>query len=337
MRTFCTIFDKKYLYQGVALYNSLKRFAGDFKLYTLCMDTTAYATMMKIRAVDLIPINIVELINPETLPVRERTTDGQFCWVCQPLICQFILDKFHVDMVTYLEADSLFFSNPEVLFEELGEDSVLISPHNYSSQFDNSVLAGKFCTQFNTFRNNEAAREVLNFWKFWCFKYDRNMPSFYPGQICLDYWPELFNSVRIITNLGAGVAPWNIQRFRFEIINSVPHVDTLPIVFYHYHQYGRYKNGNHELGTYPLPKKVIDSVYKTYVRELHFVENFVREIDSAFFFRREYESNKSFMDLLHSFTLKDFHLWLSGISRRYRGKYNVFSDWYFLKDVAKVE
>lgn len=332
MRTFCTIFDKKYLYQGVALYNSLKRFAGDFTLYTLCMDSTTYAVMMKMRTIDLIAINIDELITPETSLIRECTTHGQFCWACQPFICQFILDKFNVDMVTYLEADSLFFSDPEVLFEELGGASVSISPHNYSPQFDNSAGAGRFCTQFNTFRNNKAAREVLDFWKSWCSRYDKNAPSFYPGQICLDYWPERFNCVRIIRHLGAGVAPWNIQRFKFEIINSVPHVDNLPIVFYHYHQYGRYKNGTHELGGYPLPKKVIDSVYKTYVSALKSAESIVHAIDPAFDLRREYENNKSFKDLLHSFTLKDFRRYLSAISRRFRGRYNIFPDGYFFEN-----
>lgn len=329
MHTFCTIFDKNYLYQGVVLYNSLKRFVGDFKLYTLCMDSTAYALMAKMCADDLIPIDVDELINPETALVRERTTHGQFCWICQALFCQFVLDSFNVDMVTYLEADSMFFSNPEVLFEELGDGSVSLVPHNYSPNFDRTATSGKFCTQFISFRNNQASREVLAFWKSWCYKYDKNAPFFIPSQVCLDYWPERFDCVRIIHHFGAGVAPWNIQRFKFEIKNSVPHVDGVPIVFYHFHEYGRYPNGAHELGHYPLPREVINSVYKKYIDEIKLAEIMVREVDATFRFQKEYQNTPTLKDLFFSFSTQVIRKYLSYIRRKWRRRYNVFPDKYF--------
>src|SRR5258706_15413207 len=123
MRAYCTIFDKNYLYQGVALYNSLKRCTSDFILYALCMDSTSYRMMKKLGFPSLVPISIEYLVTAEISEVRDRTTHGQFCWVCQPLIIEFILDRHDHDMVTYLEADSWFFSDPEVLFRELGNEA----------------------------------------------------------------------------------------------------------------------------------------------------------------------------------------------------------------------
>jgi hypothetical protein len=316
-RAFCTLFDKNYLYQGVALHRSLVRHAGEFKLYALCMDSVAYDLLKKMGSDSLIPINVDELLTPEVAEVRSRTTHGQFCWVCQPLICRFILDRFGVDMVTYLESDSMFFSNPDVLFAELGAKSASIVPHNFSAEFDNSADAGKFCVQFNAFRSDAAAASILAHWTESCFKYDRNAPHSYPGQTCLDEWPGRFERVAVIEHRGAGVAPWNIRGYDLDTEGPVPQVNGVPVVFYHYHQYGRLKSGGHELGSYPMTAQVVDCFYRPYVAELRQAERAVREIDSNFIYRRQYPDPR---------TLADY----AGIlKRKLRGRYNFFPDEYF--------
>ena len=332
MRAFCTLFDKNYLYQGVALYNSLKRFAGDFRLYALCMDPEAYAMLSKMKAGNLVPVGIEELLDAEVSAVHSRTTHGQFCWVCQPLICRFILDRYGCEMITYLEADSLFFFDPEVLFEELGDRSVSLVPHNYAPEFDNTGAAGKFCVQFNAFSNGDSAAAVLEYWKSKCFEYSKDKPFVYPGQTCLDDWPERFDCVKVIANPGAGVAPWNIQRFRFEIRDSAPYVDGRPVVFYHYHAYGRYENGSHELGNYPLPARVVECIYGTYVAEIHAAEEAVRAIDPTFSHRRSYGTQFSGREVLKSPSYAGLLSYLRGWQRKLRGTCNIYPDDFFSKN-----
>ena len=321
-RVFCTLFDRNYLYQGVALHRSLVRHAGDFKLYALCMDVVAYELLRKMGADSLIPISVDELLTPEVIGVRARTTHGQFCWVCQPLVCRFILDRFGHDMVTYLESDSMFFSNPDVLFEELGAKSASIVPHNFSAEFDNSADAGKFCVQFNAFRNDAAAAAVLAHWTESCFKYDKSAPHSYPGQTCLDEWPARFECVAVIEHRGAGVAPWNIRGYELRTEGAVPHVNGVPVVFYHYHQYGRLKSGGHELGGYPMTAQVINCFYRPYVAELKLAERAVREIDPEFAYRREYPDPRTLVD------------YAGVLKRKLRGRYNVFPDDYFPDEAA---
>lgn len=329
MRAFTTIFDKNYLYQGVALYNSLKRFADDFVLYPLCMDTISYGMMMKMKSPSLIPISVDELITPEIAVVRDNTTHGQFCWVCQPLICEFLLDNFDHDMVTYLEADSLFFANPEILFNELGDASVSLVPHNYSPEFDQTASSGKFCVQFNAFRRNNEARAILDYWRLSCFKYNKKNLLTYPGQLCLDDWPERFKGVKVIQHIGAGVAPWNIQQYRFDVINSRPHVDGIPIVFFHYHQYGRCENGSHELTHYPLSKQVINFIYKIYINELAVAEKMVKSVDKTFDYRKSYKNPVAFVDVMKLPTWQNIANYLRVCKRKILGRYNVFPDKYF--------
>jgi len=328
-RIFCTLFDKNYLCQGVALYRSLVRHARDFRLYALCMDSAAFAMIEKLKFDALIPVHVDDLITAEVAAVRQRTTHGQFCWVCQPLICRHLLDRFGFDMVTYLEADSLFFSDPEVLFDEIGSRSVSLSPHNYSSEFDNAHVSGKFCTQFNAFRNDPAGRTVLAHWTALCFQYDKSAPRAYPGQTGLDDWPERFEGVAVIRHPGAGVAPWNIRGYRLDCTGRTPTVNGVPVVFYHYHQYGRFKNGAHELGSYPLTRQVVDCFYRPYVAAVREAERAVRAVDRKFIFRREYDDARTFGEVLRSFSVARASAYLQTLKRKLRGRYNVFPDAYF--------
>jgi hypothetical protein len=328
-RTFCTLFDKNYLYQGVALHRSLQRHGGDFKLYALCMDSIAHALLTKMNCPTLVPVAVDELLTPAISAVRARTTHGQFCWVCQPLICEFLLDRLQPDMVTYLEADSLFFSSPEPLFAEMAGRSASLVPHNYSREFDNSAVAGLYCVQFNAFANDSAAREVLAYWREWCFKYDKSAPTVYPGQTSLDDWPGRFPAVAVIRNPGAGVAPWNIRGYELTLKDSVPYVNGLPAVFFHYHQYGRFKNGSHDLGNYPLSQQVIDYFYRPYIRAIEEAAREVRAIDPSFAYRREYADTGTVADLLRSFSASGVIAYLRALKRKVRGRYNVFPDAYF--------
>jgi hypothetical protein len=334
IRTFCTLFDKNYLVQGVALYRSLARHARDFRLYALCMDSAAFAMLGNMKSDALIPIHVEDLVTEEVAAVRRRTTHGQFCWVCQPLICRHILDRFAVDMVTYLESDSLFFSDPEVLFAEISPGSVSLSPHNYSSEFAHADVSGKFCTQFNAFRNDPAGRLVLADWIRLCFRYDKSAPRAYPGQTGLDDWPERFEGVVVLRHPGAGVAPWNIRGYRLDSTGRTPTVNGAPVVFYHYHQYGRLKNGAHELGSYPLTRDVVDCFYRPYVAAVREAERAVRAIDSTFIFRREYDDASTFGEALRSFSAPRAAAYLQVLKRKLRGRYNIFPDAYFSEYLA---
>jgi hypothetical protein len=324
-RSYCTLFDRNYLFQGVALHDSLLVHAGDFTLYILAMDEESFVTLRKLGRPSMVPIRLDDLIDDEARVVRSNTTHGQFCWVSQPLICQHVLDLVGVDMVTYLEADSLFFSDPEPLFRELGSGSVSLVPHNFSREFDNSTTAGQFCVQFNAFRNDSFGREVLYSWRKACFNYDSRAPSVYPGQTCLDDWPTNFRNVKVIEHRGAGVAPWNVRGYRLEGF-APPFVDKQPVIFYHYHQYSRLRSGSHELGSYPMDRLVVDTFYFPYVQALRAAEESVRRVDADFNYRRLHADPPSLMDVLRTPTRSGADALLTKVKRQLRGRYNVYSD-----------
>jgi hypothetical protein len=297
------------------------RVESNFEMYALCVDHTSYEVVSNLGYINFKPVRLQNIHTEEVEIVREKTTYGQFCWVCQPLICEYLLDKYDIEMITYLEADSMFFSSYEVLFDEMADKSVTLSPHNYPEENDQSETAGKFCTQFNTFKNDACGREVLSDWKRLCFMYDKNKLRFYPGQLLLNAWPEKYDCVKVLKNIGAGVAPWNVDSYNFQHEGEKLTVNNSPIVFYHYHGYARYKNGDHELGGYKLNNDVIRYIYAAYVESIKQSEFIVQNVSKDFNYRRVIKRS-----IVRDIVIK--------IKRMIKGgNYNIYKDSFFNKIV----
>jgi hypothetical protein len=293
------------------------------------MDDLSYDIIRRLDLQDVIPIQIEELPKPEINVAKAQMSHGQFCWTCQPIVCEFILNRFNVDMITYLEADSMFFADPEILFEELGDQSVSIVPHHYSPGYDQTSISGVYCVQFNAFRNDSSAREVLHYWKSKCFEYSKDALLFYPGQLCINEWPSLFKSVKVIDNPGAGVAVWNIQHRTLSIRNNIPFVDETPIVFYHYHQFRFYSNEFLDLSLYPLAKSAFNTVYISYIKNILKAKALVQSIDAEFHVKMNLRKLITTNVLLSSLRMDDFLQFLRLFKRRIKKIHNIYREDFF--------
>ena len=61
MKYLCTLADKNYLKQGLALLKSLKDTSNSFTVYFLCLDTYTFQALQGID--NVIPIKLDELVN----------------------------------------------------------------------------------------------------------------------------------------------------------------------------------------------------------------------------------------------------------------------------------
>ncbi len=285
MNSFCTYFDRNCVIQALALFDSLKRNSQDPRLYVICLDEYALDLLRSMDIPGIIPLPEAEIEDEELREVKARIGRWQYYGVIQPLVCMHILKKFKPVSLTYVETDMYFFSSVEPLFWEMA-GAISIVPHRFHPGHERTAGSGKFCTQFNTFYDDEASFRVLEYWKDQSFKYDKRKPDEYPGQLSLDKWQSISSGVKVIENIGAGVAPWNIDNYEVSTIDGIPCVNGVKIIFYHFHQFGWLKNGSYRFCSYELPEKAKELIYKPYVEALDKALGQIMEFDPGFAHRK---------------------------------------------------
>lgn len=237
-RHYCTLFDRNYLFKGLALHRSLEAVAGDYVLHVLCMDDVVYDLLERMKLPKLRTIRHADFADAELLAVKPQRSTAEYCWTCTASLPLYVFaHQPDVDLVTYLDADLFFFSSPEPLFAELGRASILILEHCFAPRFARFAESGKYNVEWLSFRRDENALRCLRWWRERCIEwcYDRLEDGRYGDQKYLDDWPQRFAGVQVLRNIGAGVAPWNFSNYRIEARGVEVLVDGVPLVFYHFH------------------------------------------------------------------------------------------------------
>ncbi len=281
---FCTLFDSNYLDKGLTLYQSMERCISQFKLYVFAFDEKCYEILKLENYEHLIPISLVEFETPELLKVKAERTRAEYCWTCSPWIIKHVLDKYHEEICTYIDADMEFFSSPQSVFDEMrgAGCSTIIVPHRYESEEAEKKaheLRGAYCVEFNTFVNDENGYAALSWWADrcleWCFYAIPGTTEWYGDQKYLNVFPEKFAGVKICNHYGVGMAPWNMKLLDYAGENDgVPLVkvkrteEIYPVVLYHFESV--YFLTSHILyaPSYTDSAKLHQSVYNSYIDRL---------------------------------------------------------------------
>jgi hypothetical protein len=238
---FCTLFDINYLPRGLVLYRSLAQECKSFRLWVFCMDASAETALRRLDLpfVTIVPLSELERHDPALLGTKGERTQIEYCWTATPAVCRYVLeDDPDVDSVTYLDADLRFFSDPQPLFDELGDDAVLIVPHRYAPEYRHKeATSGRFNVEWLTFRRDSDGLAALHWWHArcieWCFF--RWEDGKLGDQKYLDDFPGRFSRVHVLRHLGGGLAPWNVTNYKLTERDGQVLVDGEPLVFYHHH------------------------------------------------------------------------------------------------------
>lgn len=237
-RFFCTLFDKNYLTRGLALHSSLINHCPDFHLWVLCMDETTFEIVSKLNLEKVTLIKLVDFIDPELLAVKPTRSSAEFCWTSTPSLPLYIFAHFSgIDIISYLDADLYFYSSPEPIFSEFGQNSIMIIPHRFIPKRKEYVkTVGYFNVSMVTFRRDNNGLACLSWWRKmcldWCYeKYEKTRMG---DQKYLDQFPKLFKKVHILNHLGAGVGTWNVGQYRVWNNNGQVFINDAPLIFYHF-------------------------------------------------------------------------------------------------------
>lgn len=280
----CTLYNSLYLDKGLVLYESLCECAKDFKLYVLCMDDKCYEVLADLRQEHTIPIRLSDFENGDEklLKAKENRSFGEYCWTCTPSIILYVLEKFKEPVCTYIDADMYFYHDPQILIDEMlnSGKSVMIVPHRFSEANKALEVNGIYCVEFNTFVNNAESLEVLTQWRNDCLTCcsSENDGVHYGDQKYLDTWPQKYGNVYVCENLGAGVAPWNIQSYLLEsytdnsyLLKTRNDKKHFSIVFYHYQGIQYIDDNKVKINVYKaqfnIDRLLLLKLYRPYLRK----------------------------------------------------------------------
>ena len=246
-RYFCTLFDSNYLIKGLAMLRSLSVNCPDAYVYVMCMDQKSRDILEALKLPHIACIPLSEVEDTELLAVKKDRGIAEYCWTLSPCLPWHLFEKYpHIDFLTYLDADLLFYSSVEPLFEEIGDASIAIIEHRFSPRLKDREVNGRFCVEWVSFRRDKDGLGCLSRWRAqcieWCFY--RLEEGRMGDQKYLDEWPTLYPSCHILMHPGAGIAPWNYEQFSFgEDEMGRLTVEQSPLIFYHFHQFQLLDNG----------------------------------------------------------------------------------------------
>ena len=258
---YVTLFDACFLPQGLCLYYSLVKNAGDFLLWVLCIDQECFDLLQRLNLPRLRLLHLGSLETPELLAVKPSRSSAEYCWTLTPFAPRFVFEADQsVARVTYLDADMFLFKNPKPIFKEFDQSGkqVLITDHAYAPDNDQSSTSGQYCVQLLVF-SRASLNSVCKWWQDQCINWCKSYfeAGKFGDQKYLESFEQLFpDDVHVLSELDILLAPWNASRF--------PHSRC---VAFHFHQL-RLTGPSTPVKLitgYHIPKPTLKNIYLPYI------------------------------------------------------------------------
>jgi hypothetical protein len=287
-RVYCTYFDHNYLSRGLALYHSLQRHAPGSRLWVLCLSEACYQALAALDLPDLVPRRLAdfEAADPEVAATRPDRSLLEYYFTCSPAWMLFVLkNEADAEWVTYLDGDLFFFAPPEPIYGELQEAAVAIIPHRYPAKLAKLQKFGTYNVGWVGVRNDPDGIAVIKWWREkcieWCHDYADG--GRFADQGYLDWFSSRSSRVKVITNIGANLAPWNISNYLVEFQDGKVWIDrTHPLIFFHFQGVkkglGWFVFNSHRFYRAPFSQDVRNRVYKPYINQMLEIEEAIGSV-----------------------------------------------------------
>lgn len=282
VRFYCSYFDHRYLPRAIAMMRSIRAFDPQARFFILALDDKCAEIVNGLQnpGIEVVPLAALEAADPELLAAKAGRTLIEYYFTCTPCFPHYLFQKYgaEMDALTYLDADLFFYADPEIIFREIGDASVAITPHRFSADRAALVHYGRFNVAWITWRNDAIGRQCLADYRndciAWCF--DRVEGDRFADQKYLDQWPARYGSVKELDHPGINAAGWNINSHHISEIHGLPFLDDRQVVFWHFQgakklEDGKWLHGFDEVTVAQHPL-LIDRIFLPYARHLDEIE-----------------------------------------------------------------
>jgi hypothetical protein len=235
---FCNVVTKSRLYQFISLYNSMLRYIKHFEVFVLCMDEDVFRILTKANFKNVHPMPLCVVENEELKHLKQTRTTSEYCWTLKPVFMHHILRQYdYVPILTYLDADMMFFSDPHYVFEKYKTASALLSRHDFSEKYKYMEAdVGTFNSGFLSIRNDVQGMECIRWWEQKCLEWCGNttVTGQFGDQKYLEEMYIRFQNVTAVEIPGVNTAPWNDAGKKATSIRGKIYIDGFPLILYHF-------------------------------------------------------------------------------------------------------
>lgn len=278
---FCTLFDSNYIDRALLMYESLMRSCGNAALYVIAFDYKCETVLRELGLSNMIIIGYDDFEDNTLIEAKANRSIKSFFWTCSCYSIRYIMKRFNLNECTYIDADMYFYCSPRPAIERFIDSTkdVAIISHRFSNHIENnytSRLYGKYCVEFNSFKNTVNGMRVLDWWIERCLEFcpDQAVDGLFGDQKYLEKFEDLFDGIYIYQDFGLGIAPWNIDDYirNGELIENRNTHECGKIVFYHFHSLDIYEDGTSNIKVFIRPgkhdRKLIEQIYRPYIKSL---------------------------------------------------------------------
>lgn len=220
---------------------SLRRVDPGCQISVLCLTPECERILARLRepGVTWTPLADFERENPDLLAVKDDRSLRDYYFTLSGCTVSSTLEAADPDdIVTYLDADLMFYSSPAPIFEAIASASVGLIGHRFHWWAKRLEKYGRFNVGWVSFRADATGLEAARWWRNSCIEWcygcvdgDR-----FADQKYLDHIFLKFPNVIEVAHPGANVGPWNICR---HTIARGPEgtfvVDgKFPLIFFHF-------------------------------------------------------------------------------------------------------
>jgi hypothetical protein len=287
-RYFCTLFDSSYLFKGLVMLRTLRQSCAGAQVFVLCMDEMCRRILAQLSLPGVTCISLPEIESAELLVAKKDRNIAEYCWTLSASLPAWVMDRHpEVDQITYVDADLMFYSSVEPLFEEIGTSSIAIIEHRFTPRLKYLEENGRFCVEWVSFRRDQEGLACLDRWRKQCIDwcYARLENGRMGDQKYLDEWPDRYSSTCVLQHPGAGLAPWNYPNYRIEQAHD-GHliVDGRSLIFYHFHQFQLLDDGGFDRlsSFYTTEVGLPVEVYRLYEESLQKVVSEIQRLVPGF-------------------------------------------------------
>jgi len=239
---FCTIVAKNYFGYARSVAQSLRLKHPESLIFCFLADRIDNKFVQENEDFILIESHELGIPNFESFCFKYDVVE--LATAIKPYAMKFILERYNVSKLIYLDPDIYVFQRLDFIFSLLEDHSIVLTPHITQSFPEDGkgmvdqhiLLAGIYNLGFIGIANTKNTKLFLEWWQHKLYEYCLmdSANGMCVDQKWLDFAPIMFKGVYVMQKDGYNISYWNLHEHKLEYKEGTWYCDNEFLYFYHF-------------------------------------------------------------------------------------------------------